>query len=291
MKVQRLRIPAAVGAMILALGVWASPATATSVTDLPSLSAVDGFAVFGKTVNLSKATVNGDVGVSRDGRLTFMASSTVNGDLYLDSGVTIKKLDGPYGTLYEPWDLSAARDQVFAASATLAWLTPDVTYASWTCPLTIAGNGGVNVIEITGDVDLNKESVTLTGGPNDIFVINVHGGFTLHNSGGVLAGSGMDASRILINIIGTGAKVTGKAKNEVDGTLLLPYREMEFYKVSGAIYGGDQEIKLMSDKTIDYVPFGGPLSADPPVPEPVTLVGFGAGLAGVACYLRKRFAR
>lgn len=256
----RIRMAAWIAGMVFGM-VGATVTQATLVSDLPDMSDVNVFAVVGNNVNLANVTVDGDVGVSRNGKLTFMAASIVNGDLYLDSGVT-KTISGPYGKLYEPVNLSSAQGEVYSASAALAALAADVTYANWTSPLTIAGNGGVNVLKITGDVNLSSKSITLTGGPNDIFVINVLGGFDLGGSGGIIAGSGMDPSRIIINMIGTGTKVTSKVTNVVNGTMLLPYRQMEFHSVSGAVYGGNLEIKLMSDCTVNHVPF---------VPEPATL--------------------
>jgi len=253
--------------MVLMIAFTASLSKAAFMTDLPDLNAVKNFTVFGKTVNLHNVSVYGDVGVSANGTLNLSSASSVQGDLYLDSGVKMT-LGGPYGSLYQPFDLSMARSQVYEASAVIAALTPDLTYANWTSPLTINGNGGINVITVTGNVNLSSESVTLTGSPKDIFLINVLGGFTLGGSGGIIAGSGVDPSQVLVNIVGTGSKVTAKVDNEVDGTLLLPYRQMEFHSVSGAVYGGDYEIKLMSDATVVHVPF---------VPEPASLILFALG--------------
>lgn len=263
---------------LLAVLALTQPVSGYLYSDLPSLSAIDGFAVFGKTLNFSNVTVNGDVGVSLNGKLDLFAPSTITGDLYLNTGARIGQHAGVIGgTTYTGQDLSLARTQLFNASSTLAGWTTDAahTYSTWNSPLTISGNGGINVLKVTGNVSLSSESVTLTGGPSDIFIIDVLGGFDLGGSGGIVAGTGMDPSRILINIVGTGSKVTGKVDNEVDGTLLLPYRQMEFHSVSGAIYGGDLELKLMSDQSVHYVPF-----TPVPVPGAVLLGILGLGCAG-----------
>lgn len=243
-----------------------SPASMWSAAGIPSIDALDDYAVFGRNVNLSNVTVNGTVGVSANGQLKLMAPSSVSGGLYLDGGVA-KTLAGSYGALYAPTDLSTARGQLFGASSAIAALAPDTTYSSWSNAMSIAGNGGLNVIDITGGVNLNSKSVTLTGGVSDVFVINVFGGFSLGGSGGIIAGTGMDASRILINIVGTGSKVTSHVNNELDATIFSPERAVEFHSVSGAVYGGDLEIKLMSGAQVDYMAFTPPQS----VPLPAAL--------------------
>lgn len=253
-----------------------SAAWAALITDLPDMSPLTPFAVFGNKLNLKNVTIGdpaakGDVGVSKNGTITLDATGTINGDVYLDNPSS-STLNGTYGSLNVDVDLSAAQSLVSSASSTLEGLTADQTYTTWNTTQTIAGNGGVNVLSITGDIGLNNATVTLTGGPNDIFVINLEGKFEVKGAGKIIAGSGMDASRILINVIGTlggpGGNVVKGENCEVHGTFLVTARQVDIKgsSIFGAIYGGTSEIKL--DKAgstladINYVAF---------VPEPATL--------------------
>ena len=61
--------------------------------------------------------------------------------------------------------------------------------------------------------------LTLTGGANDFFVVNVSSGFDLVGNGGIVAGSGIDASHVIVNIIGTGSTITSHVGNEIDATV------------------------------------------------------------------------
>jgi hypothetical protein len=274
--------------VMLVLSIFAPPATAATYSDLPDLSLVDDFVLFGFKLNLHNVTVNGNVGVLAGGSLALESPSTITGDLSLGAGVTTS--GGGYpgnvnGTIYSPVDLSAVSSQVVTASNQVAALTPDATYTAWTSALTIASTGDVNVINVT-NVNLNSQSVTFTGGPDDYFLINVFGSFDLGGSGGILAGAGMDPSRMIINIVGTGAKITTKIDNEVNGTMLVPSRQMEFHSVSGAVYGdgNNLEMKFQSGASIYYDPFT-------PVPIPGAVWLLGSGLIGLVAMGRRRLKK
>jgi len=256
---------------------------------LPDLSALDPFAVFGGNLDLSLVTINGNTGVANGGTVHLFSPSVINGNLYLGTGASSQLDAQHYNHLFTNVDLSAATSQLLAASALLSSLTPDLTLASATTSQTISGNGGVKVIDITGDINLNSKSLTLTGGANDFFVINVSGGLNLVGSGGIVAGSGIDAGHIIVNVIGTGSTVTSHVNNEIDATLLLPDRAAVLHSLNGAIYGGCQQITLMSGATVNQVPF----TPAPPIPTP-TAVAAGApvlfALALIGWIRRRRAA-
>jgi hypothetical protein len=259
-------------------------AIASAASVLPNISALQQFAVFGDNLNLSLVTINGNTGVSNGGSVHLFAPSVINGNLVLGTGAT-STLDAPhYNNLITNVDLSTAESQLFAASAQLAGLSPDVTLSNLTSSQTVAGNGGVKVIDVTGNVSLNNNSLTLTGGVNDFFVVNVNGGFDLVGSGGIVAGSGIDASHVIVNIIGTGSTVTSHVGNEINATLLLPDRAAVLHSLNGAIYGGTQQITLMSGATVNSMPFAPP----PLVPTPTALAAGLPVLLGLGLIAWKR---
>ncbi len=260
----------AVGVMGMASSAWAL-----------SLGSAADFAVLtvpgSSYLNFSAVTVNGNVGVGSGGSLNLMSPSTINGDVYLTSA---GQMYGPgtlngTSTVNAPYVAQAISDAMTAYNTATA-LAPTVTInGNLTTNTSITGNGGMNVIKITGNVNLNSQSLTLNGTSADTFVINVAGGFDLGGNGGIVAGAGVSASQILINVESSGTKLTSKVGNIVDGTLLAPYDPLEFHSVSGAIFaGGGGEVKLMSDATVDNVPFSPPPPPPPPpgtaVPEPLT---------------------
>jgi len=111
---------------------------------------------------------------------------------------------------------------------TRRWLRHRASTAS------VTGNGGINVIKV-GSVVLVKKVLTINGGPNDIFIINVSGDFSMGSAQVVLRG-GVRAGQVLWNFPGTGTTVkVYKAVTSASGTFLAPLRD---YVQDGAtLYG------------------------------------------------------
>jgi hypothetical protein len=221
-----------------------------------NLGSAANFSVLGLTntfVNLHNVTVNGGrVGVSQGGTINFASASTVNGDLFLNTGVTNSGGGILNGTLYTNQNLSqAVTDATNAANAASA-LAPTQTFTTWNATTTVTGNGGQNVIQV-GSVNLSGSSIiTLSGGASDYFVINITGGFTMGGSGAIKT-SGVSSSHVLVNVVGTGTDVTSQIGNMVNGTLLVLSRNVIFHGVTGQVICGGSEVKLMSSAQVDYV--------------------------------------
>ena len=98
----------------------------------------------------------------------------------------------------------------------------------------------------------------------------------------------MNASHILINLYSSGNLGNiAHVDNLINGTLLIPYATYaELHSLSGAIYSGNGQIKLMSGARVESVPF-----TPPPVPEPTTILLLGSGLIGLIGYGRKKVFR
>ncbi len=129
--------------------------------------------------------------------------------------------------------------------------------------------------------------MTLASSSNDVFVLNIAGKLALTGSAIIGAGS-IDPSHILINLydnsgnLGTAAHIG----NVLNGTVLVPFDNVTFHSMNGAVWAGDGEVTLMSGATLTSIPF---------VPEPstISLIVFAAAIGAIAAAtgLRRNPAR
>jgi hypothetical protein len=75
-------------------------------------------------------------------------------------------------------DLSAAVAAASAASNTLKGLAPEQAFGAITNATTFTGTGGTTHVINISSVKIIKSTLTLVGGPNDVFIMNVAGDFT-----------------------------------------------------------------------------------------------------------------
>src|SRR5438876_11040199 len=141
-------------------------------------------------VDLSNAQIHGTVWVGPHGDLKLEAPSTIYGNAFFDTtateSISAGKITGKVFTnLYLAPAVFAAR----WASATVALFPPTLTLGNVTNALTINGNGGTNVINIAS-LNLNNANLTLKGGSNDLFFINITGGFSLNGTAQIVEAGG-----------------------------------------------------------------------------------------------------
>ena len=161
---------------------------------------------------LQKATITGNVTV--DPTDTYSPSAD-----FIVTGTTTTQ------------SLVQAQTDANNASAAFDALTPTVTFTgNHTTLAPITGNGGVNVIDINGDLNLNGTTIDLHGGANDIFVFNITGTLSYSNSQMILD-SGITASHIIFNLVGTGLdNEINKASDVFDGTVLAsPFSSVRYH--------------------------------------------------------------
>jgi sugar lactone lactonase YvrE len=221
----------------------------------PSLGAASNYTVFAltgpksggkQTANFSSGTDYGNVAVAAGATLQLQAPSTINGNLYVASGASVSGPGKVNGTRYTNQNLSAARSDALSASAQAAALASNVTFTNVTANQTVNGISGVNVVKITGSINLNNASLTLNGPSDAYFVVNVAGSITLGGSGGIVVGGGMPGSHLLINMTGSGSNLLNThIGNVIQGTLLGPNAGGTLEGSAGAVILG-QNCSLMT---------------------------------------------
>jgi hypothetical protein len=204
----------------------------------------------------SGVTINGNEGVSRHGMVDNERGSTINGDVdeysknqYTGHG----KLNGNLNTSSSL--MNQADADAKTASAAAAALAPTQTFKSINRATTITGNGGLNVININGDI---SASLTLSGSASDVFIINVKGDLSLHGTASLNLSGGVTASNVLYNFVGRHGSISTHSHTVVNGTLLaLRYDVSINGVVNGEVIAGGDFVGLGKHATINQMSFNG----------------------------------
>lgn len=176
------------------------------------------------TYTISKVTtdITGNVGIAPNGNFNFSGGSIIDGTIYAGAGANLSISGGSSATggIVQPSTLvtQAIADAQSAASY-YAGLTPTQTLAGITSGGTITGSGGLNVFQVTGSINLSNTVLTLSGGANDIFVFNVLGGNNVLSRSNIEL-SGISASQVLFNLIGSGTQLTTTGHSNTSGVFL-----------------------------------------------------------------------
>jgi hypothetical protein len=88
---------------------------------------------------------------------------------------------------------------------------------------TIQGNGGLNVIQINGNIDLSGSSqLILKGSASDVFVINITGTLNISGTTAIPLSGGLTANHVLFNFTGSSGTINTGIKETFFGTFLAP---------------------------------------------------------------------
>lgn len=222
----------------------------------PSNCAVLSLGGSGAVVNLTLATVTGNVCVPNNGTLKESAPSSVTGSLIIGSAVNTTGVVGKHGPIVINNSLLAKEVQdANTAAAFFAGLaaTPSVqdqfpANGQITTTLTVTGTPGLNVVDLP-NFTVNNGNLTLCGPTGTAFVINDSGDFNLHK-GNIQDCSTVGPLDVVYNITNPNANVTTMVPTTAVGILLAPNNTINSEDSStftGEVIGGfGKTIVLMS---------------------------------------------
>lgn len=180
-------------------------------------------------LTVNTGTVAGDVGIGAGPTLGTephgfgkFQKGFIDGRLLVDQNAAFNIVSKNFtvtGGAVSGQDLRSAVDDAIAAQASAAALG-GTTLGNFTGGSLAAG------VYQAASFDLNKTTLTITGGASDRFILNVSGEFDFHQSQIVLQG-GITANNVLFNVLGPGDPVTvGHGKSVFLGDLLAVDRSI-----------------------------------------------------------------
>ncbi|HLE01223.1 MAG TPA: collagen-binding domain-containing protein [Bdellovibrionota bacterium] len=139
---------------------------------------------------------------------------------------------------------------------------------------TFVGRGGQNVILLKDDLNISGAgSLTFSGGPADVFIINIHGEFSISGAHRFRL-RGIQPSQIIFNVIGSGKPVRISGAVSIAGTIVALDRPIFLAgasKLTGALIGREINLRgagLVTEKAPFCFPTPTPSPTVVPSPEP-----------------------
>ncbi len=197
----------------------------------------------GSNIQLSGGSqqVNGNMGIGVNGQFNMSGGGTANSTLYADPSAQIQLTGGSAlkgGEVVET--MSPVQSAAMSVSNAAAAMAPTQTFTSITSTTTITGNGGQNVINITGNFHLSGgNTLTISGGAKDSFIINAPAGLQLDGGSNIVL-SGLAPNQVLFNFpTGSTGQVQFSGNSTTAGIYLAPYLQMQ---ISGGGYHNSEFI-------------------------------------------------
>src|SRR5262245_15687515 len=248
----------------------------------PSTSPVDlgaagDFAVLGlrrtSIDNDNNSVITGDVGVSQRGSLRNQRDASIVGNVEVVNRSQYSGRGAVGSVTVNAAHLSQADNDALEASLVAGALAPTQTFRRIDRATTLAGNGGLNVISVRGDI---TASVVLSGTADDIFIINVRGDLRLRLNESVTL-NGVTADHVIFNFTSRFSNVSAGV-GVINGTILAPRGSVDLHgtTVNGEVIAGDW-IDFHRNTHVNQASFDGGDNGGPPPPPPTQ----GASLAGI----------
>ncbi len=235
----------------------------------------------GPLITNSAVDIYGSESTAYDPGTTSIANkggSMIYGDVYVKRSNDYKddRAQG-YATgnvLVDPTDVSNLNSSALSLASQAANLAPTQTYLGGGAITRTAALNVIGVTNLTSDL-------TLSGGPSDVFIVNVSG--TINKDLKLNVAGGLTADHVLYNLTSSG-DLNWSVNNLTYGTILAPRYDVPNGDgtIHGALfaggYPGHYNITLMSDMQIKSAPFAGFTS----VPEPTPAVFLVTGIVLIA---------
>jgi len=236
----------------------------------------------GSTIHLSSGPlrVNGNVGVGDFGALNFDGGGQINGRVDASSSAALNTgANTITGGTHKPTDFSSINSSVQSTINTINSLSPTQTFNSITSPISLTGNGGLNVISIGQDIHLSGGNLTLTGNASDVFVFKIAGTMELSGNTNIVLNGGLTAGNVIWDFIGSGSQFQTSGQSQTAGIFLAPERVIN-------INGGVHNSEFISGMSLSF-------QSNPViVPEaPTTLLLIFGALIATGVAMRRRRTR
>jgi choice-of-anchor A domain-containing protein len=207
-----------------------------------------------------QTVVMGNVGLDAHAKENF-SDGQIDGHLIIDATADIShtnnvKTNGPAQTI----DATPVDAAAIDASNQIAAMTPTQTIAGIRNSMTIASTGHINVIKVNSVQLDGSSALTLRGGANDYFFINVSGKFAMTGTSSIQL-DGVQQSHVIFNVVGTGEQVAFTGKSFAQGSFLAVNRDISVSgaTVFGQLIGGEgHQIAITSAAHVCGVPFQPP---------------------------------
>jgi hypothetical protein len=225
----------------------------TPFDDTPYVTLIQNYTQFGANLDeslgsLGSPTVQGNLGVSNNGKLHIAAPFNVYGNVYVGMGASYKndKADGSniHGSVFTNQNLTAAQNQIYSDSATFAAFAPDQTFTTLNTTQSFTAPAGFAYVVNITNLNLNNQNITFSG--LGYLVLNISGSFSLTGTASILAVSGTPNNHIFVNYTGTGTMTT-HVGDEIDGRIFIPRGSANLDGTfKGHIYSGQGLVTLLS---------------------------------------------
>ncbi|WP_165220715.1 ice-binding family protein [Aquisphaera insulae] len=220
------------------------------------LGAAAHFAILGLqgTPITSVSTIVGNVGVSPGGSLWNPTGSTVTGNVTLSAAGQMSGTGKVLGAVtVDPAAVCVATSAALNASTQYACLPAGQTFGSIVQATTVAGRGGVNVVNVNGNI---SSSLTLSGTSADIFIVNVSGNLTLTGGSGLKLAGGVTPNHVVYNFTASRSTLTIVSPGVTAGTLLAPHGQVILTGTcNGAVIAGGSSVSLLPGARVNEVDF------------------------------------
>lgn len=250
------------------------------------------FVVGPTTMNASNSGTLFDtnIGLANGSSTNFSGGGTLTGNFYKDPGATIQSNIASqfnYGGIVTQ-SLSGAVSDVQTAASNAKLLTPDQTFGALGSSATTINSstsltnslGGYDTVVNVGSISITNPSnnLTINGGTNDFFIINVTSGNVSVTNGQIALSGGITFDHVLFNIWPTADVALSNASSILNGTFLAPFAGQKITLSPGTVNGGiiAYEISTSSGPNVN----GGLFTSPVPEPEIYAMLGVGLGLMG-----------
>jgi hypothetical protein len=214
---------------------------------------------------ITGSAITGDVAVGQHSTGVIHTTSVTGAVDVADTATLRPRNGGPLdsfsgGVVHE--SLAQAQSDANSASTAYAALTPTQTFGNVTTSLTITGNGGTNVISMNS-LDYSRKTLTLSGGPSDVFIFNVARDFTFNHSQIALTG-GVTANHVIFNFTHAASSIDISNSSNVSGTFLAPHASLSLRNspsVQGELIAKD--LTINADQQLTAAGFALPVAAAP----------------------------